>query len=838
MFEMWMDIGGHQQEEFKMYLENPCVSAAIHPSLDVNFIKPPMVDREGVIMCPNAINMHGAPSRFQGYRTQGKYLTAALAGIANSPATTTGCNNGRTTGGYANVTAGGSATIGNYIHSWVPADAMWTGSAASANVRASTWTKCIDNTYVTWPSTIRPVPKTIMQSKIKENDSIARKYRLQDYLMYLANVKNIPIGVVGSKSMILVDGNNGGLVSGALAKETTIAGGDTTFLNWNFAKAFDAHQTYSQATTLTVALPIFSGLIGVWAEKAFPTMLIAPGSFYIQLRFAKVAQAFQLAMDPCRRVIGSFRDYVPSVGLSNGYATEYGGVFLAANKCALGTGNITAAAAGTTWLALTDNACNGTDFAWCGIINNFKVDVTDAIVGSCLAHMHPIYSSTASVIGGGVNVNQYLPAYGYGGGNVTGCPKPQYVPKATPWIYSGGWFKAADDGTITTLYTPTAAAPVYYVEETANCFGTYLPASTAQVRRTTTSYNAALVTAGATGLGSSNSPGVSITITNLLYVGQQIILPDEVTASIVKMAVDGDISLVSRSCRTYRQVLGSSPTQNLILPIKIASATAMFVLFQNATMMENTHYLSCTRNCPFSTYTWTPTNTSLATQYFVGSDVAPTITSVQNNTPFSIQLRIGNELLPIQPITNVPMLVQELQRAVHAVQDMSWTIPVQSSIRQWRSNDNKSTAATSNQVTGGSEYIAKDNDFFTPYYPIDALDDQTITDNPLYRDYPSSAAAKLNANNRGLYVANSFLPPVSKFMIGFDLETFPNQSDVARSGRYLGNGPLTLVMSGCTAPSVSSVSTLTSSDTYYAIAVVLFDIRFSIMAGGQLLSYY
>ena len=66
------------------------------------------------------------------------------------------------------------------------------------------------------------------------------------------------------------------------------------------------------------------------------------------------------------------------------------------------------------------------------------------------------------------------------------------------------------------------------------------------------------MTAGATGLEIYNAPGVSITITNLLYVGQQIILPDEVTASIVKMAVDGDISLVSRSCRTYRQVLGSS----------------------------------------------------------------------------------------------------------------------------------------------------------------------------------------------------------------------------------------------------------------------------------------
>jgi hypothetical protein len=59
-----MDIGGHQQEEFKMYLESPLRGAAIHLSLDVNVIKPSMVDRQGVIMCPNAVNMHGAPSRF------------------------------------------------------------------------------------------------------------------------------------------------------------------------------------------------------------------------------------------------------------------------------------------------------------------------------------------------------------------------------------------------------------------------------------------------------------------------------------------------------------------------------------------------------------------------------------------------------------------------------------------------------------------------------------------------------------------------------------------------------------------------------------------------------
>ena len=141
-----------------------------------------------------------------------------------------------------------------------------------------------------------------------------------------------------------------------------------------------------------------------------------------------------------------------------------------------------------------------------------------------------------------------LPAYGYGGGYMTGQPKPQYVPMATPWLYGGAWFTSTAAGLIGTVYTPTKGTATYYVEEPAICYGTYLPASTDQIQRTTTSYNAPLVAAGATGLEGYNTPGVSITITNLLYVGQQIISPDEVTVSIVKMAVDGDISLVSRSC--------------------------------------------------------------------------------------------------------------------------------------------------------------------------------------------------------------------------------------------------------------------------------------------------
>jgi hypothetical protein len=82
-----MDIGGFCQEEFKMYMENPWRENAIHSSTEFNFVKPPVVDREGIIMCPNNVNMFGIPSKFHNYRLQGRgrnFVQAAYAGINSS----------------------------------------------------------------------------------------------------------------------------------------------------------------------------------------------------------------------------------------------------------------------------------------------------------------------------------------------------------------------------------------------------------------------------------------------------------------------------------------------------------------------------------------------------------------------------------------------------------------------------------------------------------------------------------------------------------------------------------------------------------------------------------
>ena len=208
---------------------------------------------------------------------------------------------------------------------------------------------------------------------------------------------------------------------------------DTNIANWNFTIGTQ-QSGLSSVQTFTIALPIFSGLIGVWAEKAFPTMLIAPGSFYLQIRFAKVAQAFQFSMDPCRRIFGTYRDYVPNIGNVAGYHTEYGGNVITPNWLGYLDNNT----AGTnTWLALTDNAANGTDFAYKG----YSVDpVDDANAGGYVVDTNwkvfNKYNTSAKLAATALAANHsQLMGISEMDGFCTGNPKPQYIPVKTPWVY-------------------------------------------------------------------------------------------------------------------------------------------------------------------------------------------------------------------------------------------------------------------------------------------------------------------------------------------------------------------------------------------------------------------
>jgi hypothetical protein len=104
-----------------------------------------MVDREGVIMCPNDVNMFGVPSKFHNYRTQGRYLTLQDLNFDPIFSYKTGANNGATCGGKASVTAtpfsiaaNMSDAQRNYQHPWIPttnSNEIWTGCAAPDCIR-------------------------------------------------------------------------------------------------------------------------------------------------------------------------------------------------------------------------------------------------------------------------------------------------------------------------------------------------------------------------------------------------------------------------------------------------------------------------------------------------------------------------------------------------------------------------------------------------------------------------------------------------------------------------------------------------------------------------------
>ena len=443
---------------------------------------------------------------------------------------------------------------------------------------------------------------------------------------------------------------------------------------------------------------------------------------------------------------------------------------------------------------------------------------------------------------------------GDGEGTCTGNAKPQYYPCLTPWKSTyNGWEQGAGTGLPKNPDDIEIHCPVTYARNV--CYGTYLPASTPQVRRISNEINRYITEDPfAQRAGQNLEPEVTYLITNLQLTSIQVIVPDEVTAAIVRQAGEADISLNAQSVHMYRTVCSASESQSIILPIKLASANSLYILFLNQNMQESPYYNSLRGICPFTAFEYTRSTRG----YFVGSESKPKYKGVKpTNNPFSVQLKIGNELFPQYPITNVPGIIKELQRSVHGTGDMNCHLPYFTSARSNRFGDNL------NKTPLPSEYTSiLSNQFTTPFVHYLALDDQTITNNQIYnymyRLFPpanSTAAPPGNTielldldrvthifpvdyNDRGTYMWPSFLPPESSFVLGFDLDTFPGQSDQARSGRFLGNAPLTLQMSNCVGLNNKSINDAAGVDSVYAFAFCLHDIRFSIMAGGQMLSYF
>lgn len=440
--------------------------------------------------------------------------------------------------------------------------------------------------------------------------------------------------------------------------------------------------------------------------------------------------------------------------------------------------------------------------------------------------------------GGGFYANQMPQADVTTEFHVSGIPLPQYILVNEPWLRK----TFAYDIDVNGKYLFYGVGTGNLGSEQIACYGTYLSASVPQSRRVLQSN------------GASNNGSITYQLQNIEFVSQQIILPDSVSASILEDAANGDISLNANSIHNYQTPCGVSTSQNLIIPAKIASANTMYCLFVPQAFVSGNAasvYNSLRGINPFASVAVDGQLSGIQTPYSNLNGIGFNAGSVEiRNTPcrsgaFQVQLKVGNELIPQQPLTTITELVSENVKAQHKLFD------TQSNV-----NTTFSITTTASEILGGNITSGLSFDsittghFTTTFVAADLLDDQTAISNPsmgyVYACEGSQlASGGANIANttidsyvikRSPYTLPLFTPPESSFVIAFDLDTWSRFSDVTRSGKYLGNNTITLTLQNALALGLTNQQS--GSNGYILQTFIVHDIRFSFQAGGSVVSYY
>lgn len=862
----------------------------------------------------------------------------------------------------------GAAVGGNSGSGFVnPTDPyMWkntqVGKSSSALKATNSWLPTAQYVPSQWPN-FQPCTLCgdVDESEI---DLIIGKTKVSEYMKYLANVRSLPIGVLGSVAQ------NSNYQDSSTVLSTSSPGG-------------------SKFTEYRVSMPFLSGIYGILADKMFPDLLIGANNIRIEFKLATNLKALWTTMDPCRRVPGTVRDFVPFTGSASGsvraanvvaFNTSRGstsGVYDGQSKFAIGSAAfgcsnsavcaVGSGAAGSAYaiqdglstgvfgtagkaLTLTNGVSNG------GIIPRTAMYNSASAMGEDLVGIHqklipgPVVSEatsagftplltaalaavsitslaisatgvvtivlnaapgtalalgdilqiraaapleaeellrvsiaiistaptyTVTFIGPSVNaftatlpVSVYRPAVqavqyyvpcsdpGEGAGfhlsPFSNLPKPQYMPVATPW--------AVKD----------FSAVANYVNENAVCYGTYLPAAVAQSRRCQPTSRLAIV-------DSYNYSGsTTFAIKDLTYIGEQVQLDDISASAIINHAATSEVVVWTRGFRSFEASCDNSIQQNIILPIQVGQATALYLVFRPNAQLQSQDYYSNSFSCPFTGLSFSNNQSGITAQVLnssagaiagfgqLGADGATVpdvggIYQIQSSLDtadlgdFSYQLFSGTKQYPLQPIQTVSEMLVEKEKATHSLHNWGYCSTENMALTAWGG------AGFDAKSTTGLEFDPfLDLGFFTTFVPIAALDDQTITANPYFvlgeltEAGAASASPKIRGNRQPAYyvgsssntfagVLNVFTPPIGTFYLGWDFESWTNHEDLMRTGKFLGQEQLSIRMSGtylCTATNPIANAATASTQIVAVTAIVPHVVKLSFMPGGHMLSYY
>lgn len=775
--ETWMKMEGICQEEFKMYqTRKDSIGNAYFGANEMNSCKPPMVDLSGRIMHANS--------------------SATQIGSSNTNTLTSGSNANGTQGTLLPTVPVGGALPGPYMGF---SDVAYTTGIGFFNSTVRNYTlkpglKCysmFDSSNINlWPQMLGITPSP--DERISDKTSL----RFQDYVQYLANVKNIPIGCT---SLLKPTTTNSG-PAGWIAPDATLPGLGSSYAQGVFEYTFN--------------IPLISGLIGVLQPKMVPTMLL--DNFQLVLTTTSNGKAMKVSMDPCRRIPGTHRDFLTYHG------NDLGSID--------GTTTISTLKANMTLPTAINDQQN--------IDTN-----SDGGAGNLPYAWQPTVVITTPLCGVGMISDEGA--------------APQNIPQLAGWQYSffpagnlvPQYFQTSQKGTSNTLpalqSTLYGSAQLPLGNDGHGCYGTFLKNSVAQTARCIQNTQLSVAAGNIsyaqnfTDTNQGDLPHMpTFSITNVFYVAQQVILPDSVTAEILASAVHGDISMQSTSIEVYQNIncSPSSGSQNIIIPAKCASANSIIMLFRHPTQINTSskQYLvnSLCGYCPIGSAEYERDTAS-----YIGTTINPNsgtsgaginyVSASIGSGGFSAQLTIGNDLVPLQPMTSIVEMISELEKVQHGLHTRYNNMAFGSNIIP------NPLGGDTFQTAQPMVYdIFADNGFCTAFIDPFMLNDQTIGNNMstafLQSQYTSQAYTTANYSwvPVGPFICNKFKHPDSAFLLALDLDTWSAFSDVAMSGRYLGNNNVSLQLNGMKALEKSR-------QVWGMTALITKDIRWSFQAGGN-----
>jgi len=280
IFTIWLEMEGTAQEEFHVY-KSRCDAAKTGWQWgggdgNINLVKAPMVDWNGRIMGACTYQ-----NLYQTHGTQEHNITTSQRGNTNN--------------------SGNPQVPTTERGLFFPEGHQFNYQNDTLNINL-------------WPLTIGvEPPQGTDKSYTQLNNRNAR--RTQDYTNFLSNTKSIPIGCY---STLGIDPLTGVF--------TPVTSGNGTVANTN---NFENDTSYTPGIyQATVCMPLVSGILGLMAEKYFPSCICQDLQIVITLSTA--AKAMQVTMDPCRRIVGTRRDYCVYHG------QVLGGIYGAATSSATG----------------------------------------------------------------------------------------------------------------------------------------------------------------------------------------------------------------------------------------------------------------------------------------------------------------------------------------------------------------------------------------------------------------------------------------------------------------------------------------------------------------------